>query len=60
MKHEGMPTPRLEEKRVEEHVVEGEREREHTRRREREEENALAPPLICFFLHLGLPYANWA
>ena len=27
-----MPTQRLEEKRVEEHVVEGEREREHTRR----------------------------
>ena len=27
---------------------------------EKERESALAPPFICFFLHLGLPYANWA
>ena len=46
----------LEEKRVEEHAGEGEGEGE----REREREPALAPPFICFFLHLGLPYANWA
>ena len=65
-KREGMPTQRLEEKRVEECAVEGEsergreRERAHTRGRERERESALAPPFICFFLHLGLPYANWA
>ena len=41
----------------------GERERKsaHTRRgKERERESALAPPFICFFLPLGLPYANWA
>ena len=36
---------------------EGERERVHTRGRERERESALAPPLICYFLHVGLPYA---
>ena len=60
-----MPTQRLEEKRVEEHVGEGERESEggrerervHARGRERERESALAPPLICYFLHVGLPYA---
>ena len=62
MKREGMPTQRLEEKRVEECVGEGEREREkaHARGREREGESALAPPFICFFLYPGLPYANWA
>ena len=40
----------------------GEREKEHARTQERESprESALAPPFICFFLHLGLPYANWA
>ena len=37
-----------------------ERERVHARGRGRERESALAPPFICFFLHLGLPYANWA
>ena len=47
MKREGMPTQRLEEKRVEESVGEGERERAHARGRERE--SALAPPFICFF-----------
>ena len=61
--------PRLEEKRVEECVGrEGERVREkkrerervHARGRESPRESALAPPFICFFLHLGLPYANWA
>ena len=35
MKCEGMPTQRLEEKRVEERVGEGERERERKRERER-------------------------
>ena len=42
MKHEGMPTPRLEEKRVEGLVAEGERERKSER------ERALAPPFISF------------
>ena len=62
MKHEGMSTQRLEGKRVEEHVGEGERERERERKTagmwERERESVLAPPFMCFFLHL--PYANWA
>ena len=49
MKREGMPTQRLEEKRVEEHVGEGgERERAHACKRGRERERDLAPPLICF------------
>ena len=52
---------RLEEKRVEECMGEGERERKrksaHTWERN-EQESALAPPFICFPLHLGLPYAN--
>ena len=45
---------------------EGERESEraHGRTRacgrETPRESALAPPFICFVLHLGLPYANWA
>ena len=53
-------------KKMEECVGAGERERErereraHARGRERERESALAPPFICFFLHLGLPCANWA
>ena len=71
-----MPTQRLEEKRVEEHVGEGERERWREREMERERgrerdrahacgrergERALWLLLLCvFFLHLGLPYANWA
>ena len=66
LKHEGMPTQRLEKKRVEERAGEGERERKrgrereraHAYRREREPESALAPPFMCFFLHLSLPYAN--
>ena len=64
MKHEGMPTQRFKEKRVEERVGEGERERERacarTHAGEKERESTLAPPFIRFFLHLGLPYANWA
>ena len=36
MKREGMPTQRLEEKRVEECVGEGEREREGEKKREKE------------------------
>ena len=45
---------------------EGEREREKKRERvrargrESPRESALAPPFMFFFLHLGLPYANWA
>ena len=43
---------------------EKERERErvhaHARGRESPRESTLAPPFICFFFHLGLPYANWA
>ena len=39
---------------------ERERERAHACGRESPRESALAPPFICFFLHLGLPYANWA
>ena len=67
MKREGMPTQRLEGKRVEEHMGEGERERgrekEHTEVGEREKERERAFWLLLlyvFFLHLGLPYANWA
>ena len=69
MKREGMPAQRLEGKRVEERAGERETERERERKsartwgrggREREGESALAPPFICFSLHLGLPYANWA
>ena len=56
-----MPTQRSEEKKVEE-LVGRERERERERKTagmwERERESALAPPFMCFFLHL--PYANWA
>ena len=64
MKGEGMPTQRLEEKRVEKCMGEGEREgerkKEHMHAGEKERESALASPFICFFSHLGLPYANWA
>ena len=28
--------------------------------RESLRESTLAPPFVWFFLHLGLPYANWA
>ena len=48
MKREGMPTQRLEGKRVEECVGEGEREKEHMHVGEKERESALAPPFICF------------
>ena len=58
-----MPTQRLKEKRLEERVGEGEREKEHTHthagEKVGERESTLAPPFICFFLDLGLPYANW-
>ena len=43
-----------------------EREREHARAcahmhvGERVREKALWLLLLCFFLHLGLPYVNWA
>ena len=51
MKHEGMPTQRLEEKRVEEHVGEGEREKKstHTWGREREREKVLWLLLLYVF-----------
>ena len=38
----------------------GQGKREKEKERERARASALAPPFICFFLHLGLPYANWA
>ena len=69
MKCEGVPTQRLKEKRVEERTGKGERESErgrekeraHACRREKGQESALAPPFIFFcFLHLDLPYVNWA
>ena len=67
----GKSVLQLEEKRVEECVGrererlrerETERERAwaHERGRESPRESSLAPPFICFFLHLGMPYANWA
>ena len=63
-KREGMATQRLEGKRVEECMGEGEREGRRERKSagmlERKRESALAPPFICFCLHLGLPCANWA
>ena len=69
-----MPTQRLEEKRVEKCMGEGEREGErkkehmHAGEEEREREHthageserALWLLLLYVFLHLGLPYANWA
>ena len=51
-----MPTERLAEKRVEEHM--GERERKRERQRERVQ--GFGSSFYMFFLHLGLPYANWA
>jgi len=38
----------------------GRGERAHAGGRERKRESALALPFTCFFLHLGLPNANWA
>ena len=59
-----MPTQRLEEKRVEECVGEGEREgerhKECTHAGEEERGKALRLLLLYVFFHLGLPYANWA
>ena len=64
MKHEGMPTQRLEGKRVEERVGEGEREGERERvqacRREGAEKALWLLLLYVFFLPLGLPFANSA
>ena len=59
-----MPTQRLEGKRVEERVGE-EREREGEREKERthageKERKCFRSSFYVFFLHLGLPYANWA
>ena len=52
MKREGMPTQRLEEKRVEkcmgEGETEGERKKEHMHAGEKERESALAPPFMFF------------
>ena len=53
------------------HTGEREPERERERERARERESARTHKgervqekalwlLLCFFLHLGLPYANWA
>ena len=58
MKHEGMPTQRLEGKRVEER--ERERERKSAHMQERKRERALWLLLLYVFLHPGLRYANWA
>ena len=51
-----MPTQRLEEKRVEECVGEGERERKSTCMQERKCFGSSF--YMFFFLQLGLPYAN--
>ena len=48
-----MPTQRLEGKRVEECMGKGERDRERERKH-------FGSSFYMFFLHLGLPYANWA
>ena len=57
-----MPTQRFEGKRVEERLGEGEaeREKERTHAGEGERERELWLLLLCFFLPLGLPCANWA
>ena len=56
-----MLTQRLEEQRVEEHGGKGGGEKECTYAGEKERERALWLLLLCvFFLHLGLPCANWA
>ena len=58
-----MPTQRLEEsggacRGGRERQREREKERTHTGEKQREK--VLWLLLLCFFLHLGLPYANWA
>ena len=53
MKREGMPTQRLEGKRVEERVGEGERERERTQVGEKEKEKALWLLLLYVFASPG-------
>ena len=50
----------LEESRREREWERERKKRAHARGRESPSESPLAPPFICFFLHLGLPYANWA
>ena len=64
MKCEGMPTQRLEGKRVEERMGEGEREggreKECTHEGEKKRKKALWLLSYVFFLPLGLPCANWA
>ena len=42
------------------HVEGRERERARTHAHGAERESTLAPPFVCFFPPLGLPYANWA
>ena len=58
-----MPTERLEEKRVEEHVGEGEREgereKEHPNVGEKERERS-GSSFYMFFPPPGPAYANWA
>ena len=59
-----MPTQRLGEKRVGECIGEGEREREREKERmhagKRERKRFGSSFYMYFFLHPGLPYANWA
>ena len=60
-----MPTQRLEEKRVEECMGEGERVREGERKSahmwERESERKrFGSSFYMFFLYLDVPYTNWA
>ena len=52
MKHEGMSTQRLEGKRVEEHVGEGEREREGERKSARTWERKREKALWLLLLHV--------
>ena len=54
MKREGMPTQRLEEKRVEERVGEGERESARSRERRRERER-FGSSFYMFFLPRACP-----
>ena len=60
-----MPTQRLKEKRVEERTGERERERERERKNactwvRKREKKCFGSSFYMFFLHLGLPYSNWA
>jgi len=65
LRHEGTSIQRHEEKstpgRERERVREAEREKERMHAGEKESKKALWLLLLyVFFLHLGLPYANWA